>query len=469
MAQAGFTPIKLYFSSTTTNVPVAGNLANGELAINITDGKLFYKDNAGVVQVIATKAAAAGVLSFSGGTTGLTPNTATSGAVTLAGTLVVGNGGTGLATLAIGSLPYGAGTSAFGSLAIGTAGQVLTVNSGATAPQYVAQSTLSVGSATTSTNIAGGAAGSVPYNTAAATTAFLSIGTAGQVLTVNSGATAPQYVDQSTLSVGSATTATTATTATNVAGGAAGSVPYNTAAATTAFLSIGTAGQVLVVNSGATAPEYVAQSTLSVGTAVTAGTATNLAGGAANRVAYQSGVGSTTFVAAPTVTSTFLQWNGSAIVWAAATGSTANALTIGTGLSGTSFDGSAAVTIAIDSTVATLTGTQTLTNKRIEPRVFATTTNTSITPDLNDYDQYSYTALASSFTVNAPSNPSDGIKLTLSFTDNGTARGLTFNAIFRAIGVTIPTSTVPNKTVYIGCIYNSTAVKWDVVAVAQQV
>ena len=46
-------------------------------------------------------------------------------------------------------------------------------------------------------------------------------------------------------------------------------------------------------------------------------------------------------------------------------GSVANALTIGTGLSGTSYNGSAAVTIAIDSTVATLTGTQTLTGKTI--------------------------------------------------------------------------------------------------------
>lgn len=55
MAQAGFTPIQLYFSTTASATPSAGNLANGELAINITDGRLFYKDNAGAVQVIGTK------------------------------------------------------------------------------------------------------------------------------------------------------------------------------------------------------------------------------------------------------------------------------------------------------------------------------------------------------------------------------------------------------------------------------
>jgi len=55
MAASGYTPISLYYSSTASNTPTAGNLVNGELAINITDGKLYYKDNTGTVQVIASK------------------------------------------------------------------------------------------------------------------------------------------------------------------------------------------------------------------------------------------------------------------------------------------------------------------------------------------------------------------------------------------------------------------------------
>jgi len=60
MAQAGFTPIKLYLSTTAAAVPTAANLEPGELALNNNDGKLYYEDSSGVVQVIATKAGASG-------------------------------------------------------------------------------------------------------------------------------------------------------------------------------------------------------------------------------------------------------------------------------------------------------------------------------------------------------------------------------------------------------------------------
>jgi hypothetical protein len=55
MAATGYTPISLYYSSTTTNVPLAANLVAGELAINTADGKLFYKDSSNVVQILGTK------------------------------------------------------------------------------------------------------------------------------------------------------------------------------------------------------------------------------------------------------------------------------------------------------------------------------------------------------------------------------------------------------------------------------
>lgn len=66
MAQTGFTPIQLYYSSTAAAAPVAGSLSNGELAINITDGKLYYKDNASAVQVIGYKNVPISTLSGAG-------------------------------------------------------------------------------------------------------------------------------------------------------------------------------------------------------------------------------------------------------------------------------------------------------------------------------------------------------------------------------------------------------------------
>ena len=68
-----------------------------------------------------------------------------------AGTVGVGYGGTGLASYTAGDLLYASGTTALSKLALGTSGYVLTA--GASAPQYVAQSTLSVGSATNATNV----------------------------------------------------------------------------------------------------------------------------------------------------------------------------------------------------------------------------------------------------------------------------------------------------------------------------
>lgn len=119
-----------------------------------------------------------------------------------------------------------------------------------------------VSNATNATNISGGAAGSVPYQTGATNTTFLALGSSGSVITA--GATAPQYTTQSSLAVG---------TATNLAGGTAGALSYNTGAGATTFLALGTSTHILTA--GASAPQYTDPSTITVGTATNATNATN--------------------------------------------------------------------------------------------------------------------------------------------------------------------------------------------------
>jgi len=112
--------------------------------------------------------------------------------------------------------------------------------------------------------------------------------------------------------------------------------------------------------------------TIALGSGVTSvGTGTGLTGGPITSTGTISiantGVTATTYGSASQIPVIAVNAQGqitSASV-VTATANTTNVLTIGTGLSGTSFNGSAPVTIAIDSTVATLTGTQTLTNKTI--------------------------------------------------------------------------------------------------------
>lgn len=110
----------------------------------------------------------------------------------------------------------------------------------------------------------------------------------------------------------------------------------------------------------------------------------------------------------------------------------------------------------------------TLTNKRITQRIGTITSGTPA-PSADSHDQYNVTALATAPTVSAPTGtPTDGQKLIIRIKDNGTARALAWNAIYRAVGVPLPTTTILSKTLYCGFIYNAADTKWDLVAVAQE-
>jgi hypothetical protein len=115
MAATGFTPISLYYTTTAAAVPLNTNLVAGELAINTVDEKLYFKNSAGTVKLLASNTATTNVSTFSAGTTGFTPSSATSGAVTLAGTLAVANGGTNATTASITSFNNITGYTASGA------------------------------------------------------------------------------------------------------------------------------------------------------------------------------------------------------------------------------------------------------------------------------------------------------------------------------------------------------------------
>lgn len=204
MAATNFTPIILYHTTTASAAPTAGNLNNGELAINITDGKLFYKDNGGTVQVIATKGTgtiggsntqvqynSSGALAGSANFT-FNGTTATINTLNLTNALGTAYGGTALTTYTQGDLVYASAANTLAKLGIGANTYILT--STGSVPQWSAPSAVTV---STANNLAGGAAGSVPYQSGAGVTTFLSIGTANQVLT--SSGTAPQWSSGLTL------------------------------------------------------------------------------------------------------------------------------------------------------------------------------------------------------------------------------------------------------------------------------
>ncbi|AON96877.1 hypothetical protein BI081_gp230 [Mycobacterium phage Tonenili] len=114
----------------------------------------------------------------------------------------------------------------------------------------------------------------------------------------------------------------------------------------------------------------------------------------------------------------------------------------------------------------------TLTNKRITKRV-QDQNGPGVTPTLawDSYDMIilrNIGAAITSLSSGITGTPTQGQPWLLRFKDNGTARALTWGAAYRAIGVTLPTTTVANKTLYVGGFYNATDAVYDVTAVGQE-
>lgn len=120
--------------------------------------------------------------------------------------------------------------------------------------------------------------------------------------------------------------------------------------------------------------------------------------------------------------------------------------------------------------VVTEAATETLTAKRITPRVVTMADAASVTPtsDTADINIFSSSQVAGTLTVNAPSGtPTDGQKLILRLKSTN-AQTYSFNATYAfSTSVTAPTTLAAGKTDYIGLLWDATNTKWDVASVDQ--
>jgi hypothetical protein len=106
----------------------------------------------------------------------------------------------------------------------------------------------------------------------------------------------------------------------------------------------------------------------------------------------------------------------------------------------------------------------------ISPRVQQTTNTATVTLNLDTDDAFVGTAFSGAFTVAAPTGTATQERgFTYRFKDDGTARAITWNAIFVGIGLTLPSTTVAGKVLRVGCKYNTTLSRVEVVAIAQEV
>jgi len=191
---------------------------------------------------------------------------------------------TGVTTAGIiqGATYYGDGTNLTGivtTLVAGT-GVVLNPSNGkgqVTIDVTAVSSATYAGNAGLTTDVKGGTAGAVLYQVGSNDTGFTAVGTAGQVLQSN-GTSAPSWTSLTSINVSYADSTGIST---NLSGGSAGRIPYQSSVDNTEFVPIGASGYILSAQ-GTAAPQWINPGTLSVNYANTSGIATNVDGGTAD-------------------------------------------------------------------------------------------------------------------------------------------------------------------------------------------
>ena len=186
---AGLTPSSPTAGAITLGGTLGATSGGTGATVAPTSGQFLYS-SAGTTYAATTLSSFA-VTTFSAGTTGLTPNSATSGAITLAGTLVLANGGTNASLTAVNGAPIYSTASSFAVGTAGTSGQAY-ISGGAGVPTW--QSVAST--ITTSQILAGNGSGAFTANggTFVGSGSFSGVTLSGSV-TNGTDATTKNYVD----------------------------------------------------------------------------------------------------------------------------------------------------------------------------------------------------------------------------------------------------------------------------------
>lgn len=124
--------------------------------------------------------------------------------------------------------------------------------------------------------------------------------------------------------------------------------------------------------------------------------------------------------------------------------------------------GSIATLSAPSGTVVGTSDTQTLTNKRVTPRVSTTTSSATPTINTDNVDVFGLTALATnitSFTTNLSGTPTDGQKLLIYIVGTAT-RTISWGASFEASTIALPTTTDGTNRLDVAFIWNAATSKW---------
>jgi hypothetical protein len=101
--------------------------------------------------------------------------------------------------------------------------------------------------------------------------------------------------------------------------------------------------------------------------------------------------------------------------------------------------------------------------------VVTSSTVATLTPDQNS-NQLCVTAQSGALAIAnpIPANMLDGQSILFRIKDNGTARAISWDTYYRAVGITLPLTTVVGKTLYVGGKWNSADTKFDMIAVGQE-